>query len=173
MNDFEKRWQRISQLLQVEATGQERPMVSSGRTLFGIKSSVEEKMDQFAKEIEDEYAAKRKAEREARRTATQNSNATQNGHRNGYTEKDVNASDAKLSGDSPSSLLSNLPANSRSSKPISPLSSPSSSSSSGSSPNTPSSAELVDRVREKMLADATARLEEQIRKQNEERTNAK
>lgn len=61
MNDFEKRWQRISQLLAMEATGKERPMFSSGRTLFGIKSSVEEKMDQFAREIEEEQAAKRKA----------------------------------------------------------------------------------------------------------------
>lgn len=61
MNDFEKRWQRISQLLAMEATGKEHPMFSSGRTLFGIKSSVEEKMDQFAREIEEEQAAKRKA----------------------------------------------------------------------------------------------------------------
>lgn len=45
----------------MEATGKERPMFSSGRTLFGIKSSVEEKMDQFAREIEEEQAAKRKA----------------------------------------------------------------------------------------------------------------
>ena len=43
----------------MEATGKERPMFSSGRTLFGIKSSVEEKMDQFARE--EEQAAKRKA----------------------------------------------------------------------------------------------------------------
>lgn len=68
MNDFEKRWQRISELLQIEISGDERPMVSSGRTLFGIKSDAEEKMDQFAKEIEEEYAAKRKARAAARRT---------------------------------------------------------------------------------------------------------
>lgn len=61
MNDFEKRWQRISQLLSMEATGKERPMVSSGRTIFGIKSTAEQKMDEFAKEIEEEHAARRKA----------------------------------------------------------------------------------------------------------------
>lgn len=65
MNNFDRRWQRISQLLSMEATGKERPMFSSGRTLFGIKSTAEEKMDQFAREIEEEHAAKRKAAREA------------------------------------------------------------------------------------------------------------
>lgn len=67
MNDFDRRWQRISQLLSMEATGKERPMFSSGRTLFGIKSTAEEKMDEFAREIEEEHAAKRKAAREAER----------------------------------------------------------------------------------------------------------
>lgn len=73
MNDFEKRWQRISQLLAMEATGKERPMFSSGRTLFGIKSSVEEKMDQFAREIEEEQAAKRKAARQTQQDQTNSS----------------------------------------------------------------------------------------------------
>lgn len=67
MNDFDRRWQRISQLLSMEATGKERPIFSSGRTLFGIKSTAEEKMDEFAREIEEEHAAKRKAAREAER----------------------------------------------------------------------------------------------------------
>lgn len=71
MNDFDRRWQRISQLLSMEATGKERPMFSSGRTLFGIKSTAEEKMDQFAREIEEEHAAKRKAAREAEHEASQ------------------------------------------------------------------------------------------------------
>ena len=71
MNDFDRRWQRISQLLSMEATGKERPMFSSGRTLFGIKSTAEEKMDQFAREIEEEHAAKRKAVREAEHGTTQ------------------------------------------------------------------------------------------------------
>ena len=55
----------------MEATGKERPMFSSGRTLFGIKSTAEEKMDQFAREIEEEHAAKRKAAREAEHETTQ------------------------------------------------------------------------------------------------------
>lgn len=71
MNDFDRRWQRISQLLSMEATGKERPMFSSGRTLFGIKSTAEEKMDQFAREIEEEHAAKRKAAREAEHETSQ------------------------------------------------------------------------------------------------------
>lgn len=71
MNDFDRRWQRISQLLSMEATGKERPMFSSGRTLFGIKSTAEKKMDQFAREIEEEHAAKRKAAREAEHETTQ------------------------------------------------------------------------------------------------------
>lgn len=75
MNDFDRRWQRISQLLSMEATGKERPMFSSGRTLFGIKSTAEEKMDQFAREIEEEHAAKRKAAREAEHETTQGEKA--------------------------------------------------------------------------------------------------
>ena len=39
-------------------------IVSSGRNLFGIKSEGETKMDAFAKQIEEEYAAKRRAEKE-------------------------------------------------------------------------------------------------------------
>lgn len=118
MNDFEKRWQRISQLLQAEATGKEHPMISSGRTLFGIKSNTEEKMDRFAKEIEEEYAAKRKAKREN----TQESMTTE--------------SESATNIESPRS-------------------------------GSVSSEELVDRVREQMITDATARLEEQIRKNKE------
>lgn len=64
MDDFEKRWQRIADLLQREITGDERPRVSSERTLFGIKSDVEVKMERFAREIEEEQTRKRK-EREA------------------------------------------------------------------------------------------------------------
>lgn len=64
MDDFQKRWERIQQALSAEIKGDTRPRVTSGRTLFGIKSEGERKMDEFAKQIEDEYAAKRKAERE-------------------------------------------------------------------------------------------------------------
>ena len=65
MGDFEKRWQRIAEALQQEMSGDVRPRVASGRTLFGIRSEVEEKMDRFAQEIEAEQAAKRAAARAA------------------------------------------------------------------------------------------------------------
>lgn len=81
MNDFEKRWQRISQLLSMEVTGKERPMVSSGRTIFGIKSTAEQKMDEFAKEIEEEHATRRKAryKAEAEGVLTEPENTTDTG----------------------------------------------------------------------------------------------
>lgn len=62
MDDFEKRWKRIQQQLGAEARGDEPHMFSSGRTLFGIKSSVELKMEQIAREDEE----KRRQERLAR-----------------------------------------------------------------------------------------------------------
>lgn len=63
-NEFQKRWERIQQALAVELSGKVKPRVSSGRTLFGIKSEGEAKMDEFAKQIEEEYAAKRRAEKD-------------------------------------------------------------------------------------------------------------
>ena len=39
--------------------GDEQPRFSSGRTLFGIRSAAEEKMDRFAREIEEEQRQKR------------------------------------------------------------------------------------------------------------------
>lgn len=59
MNEFEQRWKRINEALQHEINGDVRPRVSSGRTLFGIRSEAEEKMDRFAREIEEEQKAKR------------------------------------------------------------------------------------------------------------------
>ena len=64
-NEFQKRWERIQKALATELSGEVKPRVSSGRTLFGIKSEGESKMDEFAKQIEDEYAAKRRAEKQA------------------------------------------------------------------------------------------------------------
>lgn len=58
-NESQKRWERIQQALAAELSGEAKPRVSSGRTLFGIKSEGETKMDAFAKQIEEEYAAKR------------------------------------------------------------------------------------------------------------------
>ncbi len=63
-NEFQKRWERIQQAIATELSGEVKPHVSSGRTLFGIKSEGEAKMDEFAKQIEEEYAAKRRAEKE-------------------------------------------------------------------------------------------------------------
>lgn len=59
MNEFEQRWKRIAEALQHEMNGDVRPRVSSGRTLFGIRSEAEAKMDRFAREIEAEQKAKR------------------------------------------------------------------------------------------------------------------
>lgn len=70
-NEFQKRWERIQQALATELAGDVKPRVSSGRTLFGIKSEGESKMDEFAKQIEEEYAAKRRSEKE---TLLQNKN---------------------------------------------------------------------------------------------------
>ena len=39
-------------------SGDEQPRVSSGRTLFGIRSEGERKMDEFARQIEEEYQAR-------------------------------------------------------------------------------------------------------------------
>lgn len=60
-SDFERRWERIQQQLQVRMNGSAQPRVSSGRTLFGIKSEGERKMDEFARQIEAEQAARRRA----------------------------------------------------------------------------------------------------------------
>lgn len=64
MNEFEQRWKRIAEALQHEMNGDVRPRVSSGRTLFGIRSEAEEKMDRFAREIEEEQKAKRTEQRD-------------------------------------------------------------------------------------------------------------
>ena len=60
-SDFERRWERIQQQLQVQMNGSAQPRVSSGRTLFGIKSEGERKMDEFARQIDAEQAARRRA----------------------------------------------------------------------------------------------------------------
>lgn len=70
-DEFQRRWERIQQALATELSGEVEPRVSSGRTLFGIKSEGETKMDEFARQIEEEYAAKRRSEKE---TLSQNKN---------------------------------------------------------------------------------------------------
>lgn len=58
MDDFDKRWQRIHEQLVYQLHGDEHPRISSQRTLFGIKSEVETKMERFAAEIEEERKAR-------------------------------------------------------------------------------------------------------------------
>ena len=55
MDDFEKKWKRIQEQLRIQMSGDEQPRVSSGRTLFGIRSEGERKMEEFARQIEAEY----------------------------------------------------------------------------------------------------------------------
>ena len=57
MDDFEKKWKRIQEQLRIQMSGDEQPRVSSGRTLFGIRSEGERKMEEFARQIEAEYQA--------------------------------------------------------------------------------------------------------------------
>ncbi len=64
MDDFERKWKLIREHLMAEATGEQPCAISSGRTLFGIKSEAEQKMERFAREIEEEARAKRLAERD-------------------------------------------------------------------------------------------------------------
>lgn len=63
MDNFERKWELIREQLRVQATGDAPARVSSGRTLFGIKSEAEEKMERFAREIEEENRRKRIAAR--------------------------------------------------------------------------------------------------------------
>ena len=69
MDDFDRRWERIQQELARQMNGDERPRYASTRTLFGIRSTAEVKMDEFVAEIEAEQAAKRKAREEAEAAA--------------------------------------------------------------------------------------------------------
>lgn len=61
MDDFEKKWQRIQEQLRIQMNGEVQPRLSSGRTLFGIQSEGERKMDEFARQIEKERQRKRAA----------------------------------------------------------------------------------------------------------------
>ncbi len=65
MDDFEKRWQRLRDQLGAEARGDSQPRLCSQRTLFGIRSSVEQTLDAVV--AEQEAQAQRKLEAERRR----------------------------------------------------------------------------------------------------------
>ena len=61
MDDFEKKWRRIQEQLRIQMNGDEQPRISSGRTLFGIQSEGERKMEEFARQIEQERQEKRRS----------------------------------------------------------------------------------------------------------------
>ena len=78
MDDFDIRWERIQKELGRQMNGDEQPVFSSGRTLFGIRSTAEVKMDEFARQIEEEQRAKRLAAKAAAKAeaAAQNAEST-------------------------------------------------------------------------------------------------
>lgn len=53
MDEFDRKWQRIQDQLGAQIRGDAPHLTSSGRTLFGIRSSVEIKMDEVAREMEE------------------------------------------------------------------------------------------------------------------------
>lgn len=53
MDDFDKRWKRIQDMLGIEARGDKPLVIRSQRTLFGIPSHVEQVIEAVARE-EDE-----------------------------------------------------------------------------------------------------------------------
>ena len=67
MDDFEKKWKRIQEQLRIQMSGDEQPRISSGRTLFGIRSEGERKMEEFARQIEAEYQARELGKEENQR----------------------------------------------------------------------------------------------------------
>ena len=62
-----KKWKRIQEQLRIQMSGDEQPRVSSGRTLFGIRSEGERKMEEFARQIEAEYQVRELGKKENRR----------------------------------------------------------------------------------------------------------
>ena len=67
MDDFEKKWKRIQEQLRIQMSGDEQPRVSSGRTLFGIRSEGERKMEEFSRQIEAEYQVRELGKEENQR----------------------------------------------------------------------------------------------------------
>ncbi len=65
MDDFEKKWRRIQEQLRIQMNGDEQPRISSGRTLFGIQSEGERKMEEFARQIEQERQEKQRSRNES------------------------------------------------------------------------------------------------------------
>ncbi len=63
MDEWGKRWKQLQDALQYEISGKSPRPATSTRTLFGIKSEIEEKMERFAREIEEERRAAHEKER--------------------------------------------------------------------------------------------------------------
>ena len=59
--DFERRWERMQQLLGAEARGDEPRPFASTRTLFGIRSTVEQQLDALVAEEEERKRRERVA----------------------------------------------------------------------------------------------------------------
>jgi len=53
----EKRWEMMQNCLMAEYSGDARPAVRSARTLFGIKSHVEEVIERTVRETEESNAS--------------------------------------------------------------------------------------------------------------------
>lgn len=67
--DFQRQWQMMQQLIGAEAQGKRPHAINSTRTLFGIKSHVEEVMESVA--AEDLARAKERIEREKEKASEQ------------------------------------------------------------------------------------------------------
>lgn len=65
MDDFEKRWNRIQDMLGIEARGDKPPVICSQRTLFGIPSHVERVIEAVAKEEDERCRQLMKQEKKA------------------------------------------------------------------------------------------------------------
>lgn len=56
MDDFQRKWKQIQDQLAYEMNGKQ-PHASTARTIFGIKSEAEKKMEKFARQINEEQLA--------------------------------------------------------------------------------------------------------------------
>ena len=78
MDDFEKRWQRLRDQLGAEARGDSQPRLCSQRTLFGIRSGVEQALDAVVAEQEAQARRKLEAERQRRQAGVRGVEGTRN-----------------------------------------------------------------------------------------------
>ncbi len=60
MDNDEKKWQRIRDVIIAEGAGKKQPRIASTRTLFGIPSAVDEAIASIVEEEEEKQRAKRK-----------------------------------------------------------------------------------------------------------------